>query len=180
MAELPRLDWPLLAEIPVLGAVLAGKDVLTYAAWAGVAVLALWLVRTRGGLRLRATGAAEDAAHAAGVATRSLREWSTVLAGALAGLGGAHLALGQVGLFHEGMVAGRGFIAVAAMFFGRARPWSTAAACLLFAVFDATQIRLQGQGLPAELVQTFPYVMVIVVLASIGAVRTAKAYRRMD
>ena len=152
LATLPQIDWPLLADMPVVGPLLSGKDILTYAAWIIVAGLAVLLVRTRWGLRLRATGAAEAAAAAVGVHTRALREGSTILAGILAGLAGAHLALGQVGLFHEGMVAGRGFIAVAAMFFGRARPFSTAAACLLFALFDATQIRLQGFGFPAELV----------------------------
>ena len=180
LATLPQLDWPVLADIPVVGAILSGKDVLTYAAWLTVAGLAVLLVRTRWGLRLRATGAAETAAQAVGVRTRALREGATVLAGILAGLGGAHLALGQVGLFHEGMVAGRGFIAVAAMFFGRARPFSTAAACLLFALFDATQIRLQGFGFPAELVQTIPYLMVVIILATVGAIRTGQTYRRLD
>ena len=86
------------------------------------------------------------------------------MAGALAGLAGGQLALGLVGLFDQGMVAGRGFIALAAFYFGRARPWPTAAACALFALFDALQIRFQQEGLSSQLMSMIPYLVVIVVL----------------
>lgn len=174
VARLPRLTVPGLAEVPWLGAVLSGKDPLTYLAWALVPTTAFALSRTRCGLRLRATGAAEGAARTLGLQTLRIRDASTAVAGVLAALGGAHLSLGLVGLFNEGMVAGRGFIALAAFYFGRSRPWPTALACLLFALFDAAQIRLQGQGVPAQLVQSLPYVVVVGVLAltGVGAART--------
>ena len=86
----------------------------------------------------------------------------------MAGLAGAHLSIGVVGLFNEGITAGRGFIALAAFYFGRNRPGLTALGALLFGFFDALQIRLQGRGVPAELVQTLPYVMVILVLIAIA------------
>jgi general nucleoside transport system permease protein len=92
-------------------------------------------------------------------------------------MGGAHLVLGQVGLFNEDMIAGRGFIALAAFYFGRSRPWATALACLLFAVFDAGQARLQTAGVPAQLIQTLPYVVVIAVL-TVTAVREARGKAR--
>lgn len=177
VARLPRLTVPGLAEVPVLGAVLSGKDPLTYLAWVLVPATAFLLARTRWGLRLRATGAAEPAARSLGLRTLWIRDASTAVAGVLAALGGAHLSLGLVGLFNEGMVAGRGFIALAAFYFGRARPWPTAAACLLFALFDAAQIRLQGQGVPAQLVQSLPYLVVVVVLALAG-VRAARTRTR--
>lgn len=168
VAMLPRIDIPLLDSIPVLGAVLSGQDPLTWFAWALVPIAAFWLTRTRWGLRLRATGAAPATVRAVGLAPLTIRDVSTVIAGALAGLAGAHLSIGVVGLFNEGITGGRGFIALAAFYFGRSSPARTALGALLFGVFDAAQIRLQGHGVPSELVQTLPYVIVIVVLTGLG------------
>ena len=143
---------------------LSGHDPLTWAAWLMVPLTAWFLARTRAGLRLRAAGAAPQAARALGLSPLALRDASTVFAGLMAGLAGAYLSIGVVGIFNEGITAGRGFIALAAFYFGRNRPWPTALGALLFGFFDAFQIRLQGRGVPAELVQILPYAMVIVVL----------------
>lgn len=178
VARLPRIDIPLVADIPVLGAILSGHDPLTWAAWAMVPVTVWFLARTRLGLRLRAVGAAPQAARALGLNPLMLRDLSTVYAGIMSGLAGASLSIGVVGIFNEGITAGRGFIALAAFYFGRNRPWATAACALLFGFFDAFQIRMQGRGVPAELVQTLPYLMVIVVLTAVAlAGRRAKARR---
>jgi general nucleoside transport system permease protein len=168
VAMLPRFHIPLLADIPILGAVLSGQDGLTWFAWAMVPATAFVLSRTRMGLRLRATGAAEATVRAVGLSPLNIRDASTVFAGAMAGLAGAHLSIGVVGLFNEGITGGRGFIALAAFYFGRVSPWRTALGALLFGAFDAAQIRLQGQGAPAELVQMLPYVIVVVVLIGLG------------
>ena len=165
---LPRVDVPGVESIPVLGAIVSGLDPLTWLAWALVPIVAFALKQTRWGLRLRATGAAETTVRAVGLSPLTIRDASTVFAGALAGLAGAHLSIGIVGLFNEGITGGRGFIALAAFYFGRASPWRTAAGALLFGAFDAAQIRLQGQGVPAELVQTLPYAIVILVLTGLG------------
>jgi simple sugar transport system permease protein len=165
---LPRLDIPFVADIPVLGAVLSGHDGLTWFAWAMVPATAFFLARTRAGLRLRATGAAEATVRAVGLAPLAIRDASTVFAGAMAGLAGAHLSIGVVGLFNEGITGGRGFIALAAFYFGRNQPWRTALGALLFGIFEAAQIRLQGRGAPAELVQMLPYIIVIIVLTGLG------------
>jgi general nucleoside transport system permease protein len=164
VARLPRLDIPFVADVPIVGALLSGHDPLTWAAWLAVPVTAGMLRRTRLGLRLRAAGAAPQAARALGLDPLRLRDASTAFAGLMAGLAGAYLSIGVVGIFNEGITAGRGFIALAAFYFGRNRPWPTAACALLFGFFDAFQIRQQGRGVPAELVQTLPYLMVIVVL----------------
>ena len=177
LPRLPRLVIPGLDGVPVVGSVLSGKDPLTWLAWLLVPTISYVLVQTRWGLRLRATGATERAARSLGLSTLGIRDSSTVVAGALAGLGGAHLPLALVGLFNQDMIAGRGFIALAAFYFGRNRPWATAGACVLFAVFDALQVRLQSRGVPAELVQTLPYVVVIVVLAITG-IRASRARTR--
>lgn len=176
VARLPRFEIPVIADIPVLGAIFSGHDPLTWAAWLMVPLTAWFLARTRAGLRLRATGAAPQAARALGLKPLTLRDISTVYAGLMSGLAGAYLSIGVVGIFNEGITAGRGFIALAAFYFGRNRPWLTAACALLFGFFDAIQIRLQGRGVPAELVQTLPYVMVIVVLTLMAlAVKRARA-----
>lgn len=176
VARLPRIDIPVIQDIPVLGALLSGHDPLTWTAWLLVPLTVWVLKRTRLGLRLRAAGAAPQAARALGLSPLTLRDASTVFAGLMAGLAGAYLSIGVVGIFNEGITAGRGFIALAAFYFGRNRPWLTAACALLFGFFDAFQIRLQGRGIPAELVQTLPYVMVIVVLTVMAlAVRRSRA-----
>jgi simple sugar transport system permease protein len=177
---LPPIVIPGLESVPALGAILSGLDPLTWAAWALVPLTAFLLHQTRWGLRLRATGAAEATVRAVGLHPLTVRDASTVFAGALAGLAGAQLSIGVVGLFNEGITGGRGFIALAAFYFGRTSPWRTAVGALLFGVFDAAQIRLQGHGVPAELVQSLPYVIVIVVLTALGlADRQAKRARTL-
>jgi simple sugar transport system permease protein len=170
----PTIHLPGVADVPVLGAILSDKDPVTYLSWGLVAAIAWALAHTRAGLRLRAVGGSQDTVHALGLRALAIRDASTVAAGALAGLGGGQLALALVGLFNTGMVAGRGFIALAAFYFGRARPLPTAIGCALFALFDAIQIRLQQGGIPTQLVSTIPYVVVVVVLA-LTAVSTRRA-----
>lgn len=171
LQRLPNLDIPGIKNIPVIGAILSGQTPLFWLAVILVPVTS-WLLRhTRAGLRLRAVGAAEAASRSLGLATMRVRDTAGAIAGALAGLGGAALSIGAVGLFNENMIAGRGFVALAAFYFGRSRPLPTALACLLFGFFDALQIQLQGEpGVPTNLIQTLPYVVVIIVL-TITAIR---------
>jgi general nucleoside transport system permease protein len=164
VARLPEIRIPVVEDVPVIGAILSGHDPLTWAAWLMVPATVWFMARTRPGLRLRAAGAAPQVSRALGLDPLTMRDVSTIYAGLMAGLAGAYLSIGVVGLFNEGITAGRGFIALAAFYFGRNRPWLTATGALLFGFFDAVQIRIQGRGVPAELVQTLPYLMVIVVL----------------
>ena len=174
---LPRVDFPAISDIPVLGAVISGRDPLFWTAVVLVPAVALALRHTSAGLRLRATGNDWDAARSLGLPTEWIQDRSSMLAGLAAGVAGAQLSLGQVGLFNEDMVAGRGFIALAAFYFGRSRPLPTALACALFAVFDAAQARVQTTGVAAQLVQTLPYLVVVVVLAATG-IRDARSRTR--
>ncbi len=103
-----------------------------------------------------------------GLPQKAVQDFSTSFAGFYSGLGGAHLALASIGLFNEGLTAGRGFIALAAFYFGRDRPVATALVCLLFGFLDATQIRMQTAGLPPKLIGTVPYLMVLVALVIAG------------
>ncbi|MES2522942.1 MAG: ABC transporter permease [Gemmatimonadota bacterium] len=138
--------------------------------WLGlIALPALgWvLYKTPFGLRARAVGEKPEAAATLGVAVTPLRLKGLLIAGSLASLGGAYLALDQH-QFTDGMSAGRGFIALAAVIFGRWEPVRVAVACLLFAAAETAQIQLQGAGLvPSQFVEMIPYVLTIVALAGI-------------
>lgn len=167
--RIPRIDIPGIQDIPVLGAILSGKDVLFWACIVLIPVLVWLFANTRWGIRTRATGVAESAAASLGIRTLGLRDTAGTLAGLLAGLGGVALALGVSGLFNENMIAGRGYVALAAFYFGRSKPLPTALACLLFSFFDSLQIRLQTSGgISADLIQTLPYIAVVAVLAWTG------------
>jgi general nucleoside transport system permease protein len=177
VSRLPRIELPVIDGIPLAGDVLSDKDPLTYLAWLAVLAVAWMLTQTRAGLRLRATGAERDVAYSFGIPALRVRDASSVVAGALAGLAGGSLSLGIVGLFNQGIVAGRGYVALAAFYFGRSRPWPTAAGCALFALFDALQIRFQQEGLSSQLVGMLPYLVVIAVLtlAALDARRRGRA-----
>jgi ABC-type uncharacterized transport system permease subunit len=139
------------------------------------------LYHTPFGLRLRAVGENPEAADAAGVSVNRMRYTAVLLSGALAGIGGAYLSIGQSSLFTRNMSAGRGFIALAALIFGKWRPVQTMLACLLFGLTEAVAIQLQGvrfggEEIPTQFVQIIPYVLTIVVLAGfIGQSRAPRS-----
>lgn len=138
-----------------------------------------WYVlnRTRFGLRLRAVGENPEAADTAGIRVETIRYAGVILSGALAAIGGAYLSIGQSSLFTRNMSAGRGFIALAALIFGKWRPVQTMLACLLFGLAEAVTIQMQGVApIPVEFIQMIPYVLTIVVLAGfIGMSRPPRA-----
>ena len=138
-----------------------------------------WYVlnRTPFGLRLRAVGENPEAADTAGVDVARVRYAGVLLSGALAAIGGAYLSIGQSSLFARNMSAGRGFIALAALIFGKWRPVQTMLACLLFGFAEAVSIQMQGVSqIPVQFIQIIPYVLTIVVLAGfIGQSRAPRA-----
>ena len=149
-------------------------EISVLSALALLAVFATWyfLYRTPFGLRLRAVGENPEAADAAGVRVERLRYAAVIASGVLAAIGGAYLSIGQSSLFTRNMTAGRGFIALAALIFGKWRPVPTMLACLLFGFADALTIQMQGvaklpsgEDIPVQLVQMVPYIVTIVVLA---------------
>jgi simple sugar transport system permease protein len=180
LKSLPDLRIPLVNGIPVLGTILSHKTVLTYLALASIPATGWALRRTTWGIRLRAAGENPDAARAAGIRPLAWRDASTVVAGIFAGAAGAQLSIGIVSLFTVGMTAGRGFIALAAFYFGAARPWLTAAAAFLFGLVDAIQVRLPGSTLPPQIVDMLPYIAVVVALTGLGIVRTRREGRGVE
>ena len=165
---LPKILDASVAAIPFVGAMLSGLDPLTLFAWTTVAALPFLLANTRIGLHLRAAGNAPHVARGVGLREKLLQDMGTTFAGFYSGLAGAHLSLASIGLFNEGITAGRGFIALAAFYFARNRPIGTAMVCLLFGFLDASQIRLQTAGLPPKLISTIPYLMVLIALCIAG------------
>lgn len=170
---LPHLTLPIVDRIPVVGDILSGDDPLTYLSWALIPLTALFLSRTTTGLHLRAAGEAEEAARAVGLRVRGLRYLAVILAGVLTGLAGVQLSLGQVVLFNKGMTGGRGFIALAAFYFGAARPVPTAIASLIFGFFEALQYRFQIANLPPQWAEMAPYLAVVVALTAVALRRRA-------
>ena len=146
-------------------------------AFALVPVTGYVLNRTRFGLRLRAVGENPEAADTAGISVVRIRYLAVALSGALAALGGAYLSTGQSSLFTRNMTAGRGFIALAALIFGKWRPVQTMFGCLLFGFAEALSIQMQGVArVPVQFIQIIPYVVTIVVLAGfIGRSRAPRA-----
>jgi general nucleoside transport system permease protein len=138
--------------------------------WLGLVVmpaLAFVIGRTRFGLRVRAVGEKPDAATTLGVSVPRIRYVAVITSGALAALGGCYLALDQY-QFTDQMTAGRGFIALAAVIFGRWTPVRAGVACVLFAFAEAIQIQVQGTGaLPSQFVSMIPYVLTLVALAGV-------------
>jgi general nucleoside transport system permease protein len=162
-------QWPIVG--PLLGLVVLSHNALIYLALALVPATWWLLFRTRFGLRLRAVGENPQMVDAAGVSVARLRYTALTLNGMLCGLAGGYLVLAQSANFSANMTAGRGFMALAALIFGRWHPVSALWACLLFGFLDAAAIRLQGVvvpgvgEVPVQLIQALPYLLTVVLLA---------------
>jgi simple sugar transport system permease protein len=177
-ARFTALQWPLadsIGRVPVIGTLyaelLSGHNLLVYIAFLSVP-LVWWVVyRTRFGLRLRAVGENPQAVDTAGISVARLRYAALFYGGILCGLAGAYLSLAHNAGFTREMTAGKGFMALAAMIFGKWRPVPAMAACLLFGFLDAAAVRAQGVSLPligvipVQLIQALPYILTVVLLA---------------
>ncbi len=164
---IPTWRIPVLADIPWIGP-LFNLTPLGYLALLLVPISWVVLFRMPLGLRLRGVGERPLAAATMGVNPQRYQLWAVLASGALAGLGGAQLALGNVVQFNEGMSAGRGWIAVVAVMLARAHPVGVLLAALLFGFTDAVGFRLQAFGLPQQLTDAMPYVMTLVVLVIVS------------
>jgi simple sugar transport system permease protein len=164
-----KIEIPLLANIPVVGPVLFNQTLIVYLMY--VAVIAVWvaLFKTRWGLRVRAVGEYPKAADTVGIKVYRTRYMSVTIGGALAGLGGAFFTLGQVGAFGKEMTNGAGYIALAALIFGRWNPLYAALAALLFGFAQNLQYGLAiiGSPVPSEFLLMLPYVLTVVAVAGL-------------
>src|SRR5438874_5109633 len=183
------LEIPLLSQIPVLGAMLFRQHVLVYASWLLFAGVSWFLYRSRAGLVLRSIGESPESAHAIGYPVIRIRYLATLFGGAMAGLGGAHLSEFYAPMWAEGMVAGRGWIALALVVFATWRPARVIVGAYLFGGVTIAQFFAQGAGISiaSQFLSSLPYLATIVVLVFISRnlatirlnapVSLAKSYR---
>jgi len=166
------ISIPLLKDIPIIGEVIGTHTPLVYLMLIMTVLSYVVLFKTPIGLRIRAVGEHPAAADTAGIDVFKTKYLCVMVSGMLAGLGGAFLSLGHLNLFAWGMTGGRGFIAMAAMIFGKWMPFGAFGASFLFGFADALQMRLQALGLlPPQIILAIPYILTVAVLA--GVVRKA-------
>jgi simple sugar transport system permease protein len=165
---LPYVSIPILKDVPYVGEVIGTHTPLVYLLLIVVLVSFIVIFKTPFGLRIRAVGERPEAADTAGIDVYRTKYICLIISGMLAGLGGAFLSLGQLNLFTLGMTGGRGFIALAAMIFGKWMPFGAFGASVMFGFADALQMRLQALGLlPPQIILMIPYVLTVVVLAGV-------------
>ncbi len=168
ISRAPNVTLPLVEDIPFIGEAIGRMNVLTWAALLLVAILSVYLFRTRSGLRLRSVGEKPRAADSLGLPVLRTRYLAVTASGALAALGGVFLSIGLLGSFNEQMTAGRGFIALAAVIFGSWRPFGALAVAFLFGFSTALAQRLPAfSESTAVLFQALPYVVTLVVVAGV-------------
>ncbi len=168
-----KLNFGFLSDLPVVGRIVFGHDILVYLSLIIVAATWYWLTYTRGGRILRAVGENHDSAHALGYKVTRIRILAIMFGGACAGLGGAYLSLVRVPQWTEGMTAGAGWIALALVVFASWRPWRALAGAYLFGGIMVLQLNLQAAGfrIPVEYLSMSPYLITILVLVIMSSSR---------
>ena len=177
---LPQVKIPLLDQIPVVGEILSGHNILTYLAFLSVIAVYILLKRTPLGFHLRAVGEDAHAAESVGIHVMRVQAVALLISGFLASLGGAFMSMGYVSWFSRDMVAGRGWIAIAAEAMGCSHPIGTALTSLLFGAADAFSNAAGVLGWPADLVRTIPYCVTLagLILFSVRQYRRSSHKRR--
>lgn len=164
IVPLPTLNIEVLNSVPVLGDLLNGHTALVYVSWILVFLCYIAVYKTPFGLRLRAAGERPQSLRSLGYSPDAMKCLSSVICGMFCTLAGAHLSLGYLTLFSEGMNANKGFIAFACIIFGRANPIKVFLATLFFGFLDALGLRLQGVGISSNLTEMIPYIMTVLAL----------------
>jgi len=163
IVSIPKVDIPLIKDIPVLGEILSGHNLIVYLTLLATILVSYIVFKTRFGLRLRAAGYNRTCLDTSGVSANKIRIWSLILCGVLCGLAGAYLSLGYVTLFSEGMSAGRGWISLAAVILVSGNPTGIALISLLFGFTDGLGLFLQ-QSLPSQFTSMVPYLATLIAL----------------
>ncbi len=183
---LKPITIPGLVDIPVIGEIIGNNNPLTYLAFILVPVSSFFLFKTKTGLRIRAVGENPLAADTVGVNVFGIQYMCVTLCGVLAGIAGSYLSICQVSMFVKGMTNGRGFMAMAAMIFGKWKPVGVMLASLLFGFTDSIQMSVQtaGIGIPTDILLCLPYIITIVVLAgfigkAVGPKHVGKPYIKL-
>ena len=166
--QFPSVDLPLISDIPVIGEVFSGLNLMTYLAMISVPVVYIILMKTPLGLRIRAVGENEGAAESLGSSPVRIRFIALLIAGVLAGFAGMYMSMGYVSYFTRDMISGRGYIAIAAQNLGGSMPIPTLIWALVFGASNAVANAFQAINLPPEFLQMFPYAATIIGLLLVG------------
>lgn len=177
IVPIPRIHLAFLENVPVLGELFNDWSIMEWFAIILILILQFFFYKTVWGLRLRAVGQFPEAAKTAGIKVNAVKYQAMALSGLIGGLAGAHLSLGYSAQFVDNMTNSRGFMGVAAMYFGGANPILTALGCLLFGFSDSVGARLQAYGIPSQFVLMMPYIVTVAVL-SISMVAKLTANRK--
>ena len=160
----PNVTIPIINNIPILGTILSGHNIFVYIAFILTWLVAVFLYKTPLGVHLRAVGENPEAAMSLGINVKRTQLIAILMSGFLASLGGLDLSMAYLTLFQRDMTAGRGFIALAAIYLGGRRPLGTMLAAIIFGFADALGNQLGSLKIPSQLVQTLPYVATVVAL----------------
>jgi len=174
----PKIEIPILSNIPVIGDIFFSQNILVYIAYALVPIAWFVLQKTTIGLKIRAVGENPEAADSLGVSVTAVRYTTVIMGGILSGIAGASLSIGLLNVFQQNMTSGLGFIAVALVYFGGWRPLGVLGGALLFSMVNSLQLWMQVLGIPipSDLAVMLPYILTIVVLAlSMSRVRAPSA-----
>jgi simple sugar transport system permease protein len=174
----PRIQIPVLSDIPGLGQIFFSQNLMVYAAYLLVPIAWFVLNKTTLGLKIRSVGENPEAADSLGVSVAGVRYFTIVLGGTLSGVAGASLSIALLNVFQQNMTSGLGFIAVALVYFGGWRPWGVLGGALLFSMVNSLQLWIQVLGIPipSDIAVMMPYVLTILVLvASVSRVRGPSA-----
>lgn len=162
---MPSVHIPIIKNIPILGDIISGHNILTYIAFIAVFIVWYLLFKTRLGLRIRAVGENPEAARSVGINVYKTKMTALVTAGILSGIGGAYMSMGYVSWFVKNITAGRGWIGIAAAAMSGQHPILAMAASVLFGIADATANTLQTINLPSQLVLMIPYVVTLIAMS---------------
>ena len=162
--RVPNINLPLIQDIPFLGRVISGQHIFVWIAFILTWLVAIYLYRTPWGTHLRAVGENPEAAETMGINVKRTRMIALLISGFLASFGGLTMSMAYLTIFQREMTAGRGFIALAAVYLGGRKPWGTLLAAMLFGFADALSHQLGSLNIPSQLVQTIPYFVTILAL----------------
>jgi simple sugar transport system permease protein len=174
----PSINIPLLKDIPILGEIFSGHNILTYLALLSVIIFFIIIFKTPLGLRIRAVGQNPDAASSVGINVNKIKFYALILSGIFGALGGLYLSMGYVSWFARDMTAGRGFIAIAASNLGAHLPLGVFLASLLFGILNTIAIYLASLQVPSEFIQMIPYIATIITL-TIYSIQASRKKRKL-
>lgn len=175
---MPVINIPIIKDIPIIGEIISGQNLMVYIAFICIPIVHIIINKTTLGLRIRAVGENANAAESVGVDVQNIQFKALALSGLFAGMGGITLSMAAVSFFSRGMSAGKGFMAMSAMNVGKATPLGTAAAALIFGVFDAASNALKTLSIPTQFIAALPYAATLVALV-VFAIQSEKKARKI-